>query len=495
MERQIPPERVPDPELTSWWSRLGAPRAHRLLLHNQLLGERLYLYSLARFLVVGAIAAGALFATYVVGIEQLETARLLGVAGALGFYNLIVFVIIRPYRDRERSEAAGALLTGVMHATILLDFLFLTIALWLVGGARSPFQVFYMFNVILASVLLSRKAAFLHTFLGYLLLAGLVIGEWRGWIPTCSPVGAVSTTEILDGRYVVTLLAVYGTLFALSVMMLTSLVQLLRSGEERLREANDQLESISSVRRDFLQIVLHDLRTPIVAVSQHLYNIEAQLSGKMSEQESRWLSRCQTRIKELMAFLNDLQVLAVLESEGIRKQARPIALRSLVNAIVAESQDLARLRNHTLVLECHEDLPDVNGIERLVREAIMNLITNALKYTPNGGRIVVRAARATLPRGPLPKRVGSRSSATEHVRIEVEDNGIGISKENQKLLFQEFGRIRPAQGANLDITGSSGLGLAIVRRIVSLHGGRIAVESELNKGSTFSIELPTATDA
>ena len=125
MERQITPERVPDPELTSWWSRLGAPRARRLLLHDQLLGERLYLYSLARFLVVCAIAAGAVFATYVVGIEQLETARLLGVAGALGFYNLIAFAIIRPYRDRERSEAVGTLLTGVMHATILLDFLFL----------------------------------------------------------------------------------------------------------------------------------------------------------------------------------------------------------------------------------------------------------------------------------------------------------------------------------------------------------------------------------
>ena len=463
--------------LISWWGRslgrFGARRAHRLLLHNQLLGERLYLYSLARFLVVGAIVAGTLFATYIVGVEDLDVTRLFGVAGALGFYNLIVFAIIRPYRGRERSEAAGSMLTGVMHAAILLDFLFLTIALWLVGGARSPFQAFYLFNVILASVLLSRKAAFFHTFLGYLLLAGLVIGEWKGWIPACSPVGAVSTASSLDGRYVVTLLVVYGMLFALSVIMLTSLVQLLRAGEERLREANDQLAALSAVRRDFLQMVLHDLRTPVVAVTQHLYNIEAVLSGKLSEQESRWLTRCQTRMNELMAFLNDLQVLTVLESEGIRKQAQPIDLKPLLESLVAENQDLARMRNHALALECSGDLPDIKGIPRLFREAVLNLITNAVKYTSAGGRIVVRA-----------------TSKDSRVRIEVEDNGIGISKENQKRLFQEFGRIRPAQSDNLDITGSSGLGLAIVRRIIEMHGGEVGVESELNQGSTFHIEVP-----
>lgn len=463
--------------LMSWWGRslgrFGTRRAHRLLLHNQLLGERLYLYSLARFLVVGAIVAGTLFATYIVGVEGLDVARLFGVAGALGFYNIIVFAIIRPYRGRERSEAAGSMLTGVMHATILLDFLILTIALWLVGGARSPFQAFYLFNVILASVLLSRKAAFFHTFLGYLLLSGLVIGEWMGWIPACSPVGAVSTTSSLDGRYVVTLLVVYGMLFALSVIMLTSLVQLLRAGEERLREANDQLAALSAVRRDFLQMVLHDLRTPVVAVTQHLYNIEAVLSGKLSEQESRWLARCQMRMNELLAFLNDLQVLTVLESEGIRKQSQPIDLKPLLESLVAENQDLAQMRNHALALECSGDLPDIKGIPRLFREAVLNLITNAVKYTPAGGRIVVRAM-----------------SKDGRVRIEVEDNGIGISRENQKRLFQEFGRIRPAQSDNLDITGSSGLGLAIVRRIIEMHGGEVGVESEPNQGSTFHIEVP-----
>lgn len=466
--------------IASWWKqrlhRFRTHRAHGLLLHSQLLGERLYLYSLARFLVVAAIVAGSLFATRVVGVQNLESTKLFAVALALCIYNLIIFILVRPCRNSGCSDDAEPMLTRVMHATILLDFLFLTIALWLVGGARSPFQVFYLFNVILASVLLSRRAAFLHTALAFFLLAELVIGEWLGIVPSCSPIGAVCTSERLDGRYVITLLVVYGTLFSLSTLILTSLVALLRAGEERLMETNNQLEALSAARRDFLHILVHDLKAPIVAVSQHLSNIDMYLSPKMTEQESRWLDRCQTRVKELMLFLNDLQVLAMLGSEGIKKQAHTIALSPLLEAVVNEGQDLARLRNHTMMFEAPAELPSINGIERLIREAVMNLITNAVKYTPNGGRIAIRAA-----------------STGNRVRIEVRDNGIGISCENQKLLFQEFSRIRTEDPNNVDVTASNGLGLAIVRRIVTLHGGTVGVESEVGVGSTFHIELPVAT--
>ena len=451
----------------------GSGTAQTLLLHNQLLGERLYLYSLARFLVVGAIIVGSFFATYVVGVQGLDIPRLLGVAGALAMYNVIVFLMVRPLRARERAAASYALLTGIMHGTIMLDFLFLTMALWLVGGARSPFQAFYLFHVILASIFLSRTAAFLYTLFGYLLLTLLVVGEWLDWIPSYSPAGAVSGVEILDGRYVLTLLVVYGMLFALSVSMLTSLVQLLRAGERDLRDANVQLERLSALRRDFLQIVLHDLKTPMVAVAQHLYNLEAQLRDSLPEQEARWLGRCQLRLREMSDLLNDLQVLAVLESEGIQKQTKQLDLGALLNTAVNENQDSARLRNHALTLELAEGLPPVQGIDRLLREAVTNLITNAIKYTPMGGMIVVRA-----------------SAGEDGVRIEVRDNGIGISQEDQTRLFQEFGRIRPKKSPQIDTTGSSGLGLAIVRRIVELHGGTVRVQSALHRGSTFIIQIP-----
>jgi signal transduction histidine kinase len=120
------------------------------------------------------------------------------------------------------------------------------------------------------------------------------------------------------------------------------------------------------------------------------------------------------------------------------------------------------------------DLAAIRGIPRLIREVIANLLTNAAKYTPPGGRIDVRAANT--PGG---------------VRLEVEDNGIGIAADDQGRLFKEFARIR-TQREDVDQSSSSGLGLSIVRRILEAHGGRATVISTPGKGSVFAVELPAA---
>ena len=448
----------------------GQPQ--NLLLHERLLGERLYLYSLARFLVVAAIVAGSLFASYVVGVEDLDVPKLLAVAAVLALCNCGVFFLVRSGRDGKRRVESRRVLRIITHATIMLDFLFLTIALWLVGGAKSPFQAFYLFNVILASVLLSRTAAFMHTLAGYLFLAALVVGEWLEWIPACYPGGAVSGGGPLDGRYVITLLAVYGLLFALSAAMLTGLMQLLRAGERGIRLTNAKLGHISAMRRDFLHIALHDLKAPVSAVSLQLYAIETELKDFLEMRHKKMFARCQVRLKEQGDFLYDLQILAALDVEGIREQNREVDIGTLVGNVVAENQDLAQERHHTLEAEFPERLPTVSGIERLLRESILNLITNAIKYTPEGGKITVRVM-----------------DGGGAVRIQVQDNGIGIAPEDRQRLFKEFVRIR-RDDVSVGQQASSGLGLSIVRRVVEAHGGHVEVESAVNKGSTFTIELP-----
>ncbi|NIA13971.1 MAG: hypothetical protein GWP08_07810 [Nitrospiraceae bacterium] len=448
--------------------------AHTFLLHKRLLGERLYFYSLARFGVVSGMIVVSLAAKYVVGIEGLDVPRLIGVAGVLAFYNVIIFLMVRPYRDRRKAENSYILLSGIMHGAIMLDFLFLTICLWLVGGAKSPFQAFYVFNVILASVLLSRPAAFGHTFVGFLFLAGLIVGEWLKIIPPTYPEGAIGWGEELDARFVVTLLFVYGALFTLSTLMLTSLMQLLRSGEREIRLANAELERLSGMRRDFLHLALHNMRAPANAVAMHIANLQAQLAGRLSQEQERWLCRCRLRLQEQSDFLADLQVLAFLESSGIEKEATDVDVKAMLQGVVAEHQDVARMREQALALELPSGvLPPVHGIERLLREAVVNLVTNALKYTPRRGAIVVRA---------LPTPGG--------VRIEVQDDGSGIAPADQERLFEEFARIPKNADADIDDQVSSGLGLSIVRRIVETHGGKVSVTSELQKGSTFAIDLP-----
>jgi signal transduction histidine kinase len=444
--------------------------ARALLVHRQLIGQRLYLYCLARYLVVAAVAIGSVFAPHVVGIQGLPTASLLLLALLLGAYNSIFFFVVRPYRKADAEPRVAGFLERLMHLTIFGDFLFLTAALWMVGGARSPFQAFYLFHVVLAGVLLSRRAAFGYALLAYALFGGMVMGQWLELLPSIYPEGAVLAGP-LTGRYVATILVVEGLLILLTVALLTSLTKLLRQGERRIRAANAELEAMADVQRDFLHIALHNLKSPVAAVSYLMENLEADLP-ELSEQQAHWLDRSKTRLRELTAFLRDLQSMAALESGELAKQTEQIDVAALLKKLVEEYQDLAAQQRHTLVCDCPADLPPVQGIERLLHEALTNYVTNAIKYTPEGGRIVV-AARAK----------------GDFLRLEVTDSGIGIDSVSQKRLFREFTRLKPKDSPLGQVPGS-GLGLSIVRRVADLHGGSVGVRSKEGEGSTFYMDLP-----
>jgi len=437
-----------------------------------MLCERLFIYSCVRFAVVGAIVVGAPFARRVLGIVDLDESGLLMLAAWLGAYNLAIFAFSLRHRNACRRSASAPLLIFVMHATIVIDFAFLTVALWFVGGAQSPFQAFYILHVIIAGLLLSRRATFVHAVTGYAMLATLVLGQWTGAIPGCWPGGAVNSDQPLDGRYVLAVLVVQGVLIGFSAFLVSSLSHLLRAGEHELRRANTALEHLSQMQRDFLRIALHDLKSPLAAVTGLLHNLESEVSGSLTPDQERWIARAQDRLKDLLGFLRDLQTLAQLESGRIAEQVESVDTKALLEHVVDEYQDLARLHEHTLQLELQPGLPAVRGIPTLLREIIANLVSNAIKYTPNGGVILVRAM-----------------ASGDRVRIEVEDNGVGIAPEDQGRLFNEFVRIRRRDAAVANVPGT-GLGLSIARRIAELHGGRITVISELNKGTVFTVSLP-----
>jgi len=175
----------------------------------------------------------------------------------------------------------------------------------------------------------------------------------------------------------------------------------------------------------------------------------------------------------MLGFLRDLQTLAELESGAIAKQAKLIDMNALLSKVAEEYQDLATQKHQTLRAELPDRLPEVRGVERMLHEALANYITNGIKYTQEGGAIVVRA-----------------SALENRIRVEVQDDGRGIAPEDQKRLFREFVRTMPKDGSGAQVAGT-GLGLSIVRRIVEAHGGRVGVESAEGRGSTFFLEIPS----
>lgn len=244
--------------------------------------------------------------------------------------------------------------------------------------------------------------------------------------------------------------------------------------ENRLRRTNASLRTLSKLRRDFLHIAVHDMKSPVSAAKMLLHSLQTLLAEKLDPREEHLIGRMHNRLDEASSFLRDFQFFAALEDPSqVRKNARRTDLNEILARVAGEQRSAAEENRHELTLESAEGLPCVAGIDRLLSEVVTNLTTNAVKYTPEGGRIVLRSA--VTPEG--------------HVRIEVEDNGIGISSENQRILFREFVRVKDNDVSGRKVPGI-GLGLSIVRRIVEMHGGRIFVRSEPEKGSVFGFDLP-----
>jgi signal transduction histidine kinase len=301
------------------------------------------------------------------------------------------------------------------------------------------------------------------------MLAALVLGEWFGWLPRHRPMGAVFGGPEDDFRVVWTLLFLYGLLTAATTYLATGIASRLRESERRLRKTGLSLERLADLRRSFLHVVVHDLRSPLGAVTTLLDNLSSELGGPLTEQQRQWVARADHRLRGGLELLRGLQVLADLETESLASLMVSVDLRPIVQEVVEEYADLAQQRRQSLTAELPESLPPVRGIARLLREALVNYVTNAIKYAGDGRTIVVRV-----------------HAQDADLRVEVQDDGPGIPPEKQTHLFEEFVRVSRGKGAE----AGTGLGLSIVRRIAEAHAGRVGVESAPGQGSCFFITLP-----
>lgn len=448
-----------------------------VLTHDRLLGRRLLLHIRARFIVAPLVVAGALFGRHIVGIEHLNVGAFAALALVVGLYNVVILKLALPRRDPEQAAEHRTVLRTLFRASMLLDFLALTLGVWLLGGARSPFLSFYLFHVVITSLLLARRTGMLAAALASALLAGLVLLEYWRVIPTHQPVGAVIGPGPLDGRYVVTLLLVYPTLFFLVALLLTSLVRVLRRAEADRQHKTIELERLSTMRKEFLRVALHDINSPVGVVSMLVRNVREGLCGPLEPRQADSLDRALRQLDGIHDLLKDLRLLSELDTTDLSEHSIEVSVGFLLDEVIEEQKDLAEAHRHILVAQTGESTGFVVGVPRLLKEAIANYVTNAIKYTPDGGAITVRG----IEHGDM-------------VRVEVADNGVGISEDDQKRLFREFTRVGRDNPQTKSVRGA-GLGLSLVRRIAEMHGGRVGVHSEPGRGSTFWLELPSCRSA
>lgn len=440
------------------------------LTHSRLLGRRLMLHQRVRAVAALMMAAGALFAHYVLGIHELPMFGLLLLAAVIFAYDGLIYWLARPHLTG--SFANKQHLEQLMFHAGWLDFLALTATIWMVGGARSPFMPFYLLHLVLSSLMLSRRATLALGGLAYAMILGLILGDLTGALPPYALPGDLAATGHMTWRAALTFATVYGLGILVALYLFLGLAANLRRGEEGVRRRAAELRYLASQRRDFLRVTTHNMRSPVGAAVMFLRNLEAGLGGELNERQLDWTSRALKRLDGLGVFLTEMTQFAALEAGQLEKKIEAVNIGRMLQLIVEEYGDSANERAQVLELEVEPDLPTVEAMPRLLREAVVNYVTNAIKYTPEGGRIQIAGRRVD-----------------DSIVIEVLDSGLGIPPDRLENVFEDFGRVESELPDGTKPEGT-GLGLSITKRIIEAHGGLVGVESVVGVGSRFRIVLP-----
>jgi len=272
--------------------------------------------------------------------------------------------------------------------------------------------------------------------------------------------------------------------------------------EERTRElqaANQQLEAASRHTSEFLASMSHELRTPLNSILGFADLLLGQGVGPLGEKQARYLTHIHNSGKHLLQLISDILDLSKVEAGKFVLQPEALNVGTTLDDILVIARGLAHKKSQTIQADVVPDLPPLQADPVRFKQILFNLLSNAVKFTPEHGTITVTARQVSGDEGTGAEGRKSRgaddleeSSSARQTWLEmrVADTGIGIRAEDLPRLFQEFVQLERTRAQNQEGTG---LGLALTRRLVELHGGRIWAESEgEGKGSTFTVVLPFA---
>ena len=239
----------------------------------------------------------------------------------------------------------------------------------------------------------------------------------------------------------------------------------------KLDEKTRELETASHHKSEFLADMSHELRTPLNAISGFSQVLRKQLFGEINEKQAEYLDDILGSSRHLLSLIDDVLDLAKVEAGQIELETAPFSLREALERGVVIVRENATKEGVRVSLSSDPGVDTVVADERRITQVVFNLLSNAVKFAPAGSTVDVTAARAD-----------------GEIRISVRDTGPGVAPEDQGRIFEEFQQA----AAGKERREGTGLGLALSRRLVELHGGRIWVDSELGKGSTFVFTLPVS---
>ncbi|HSS71486.1 MAG TPA: ATP-binding protein, partial [Casimicrobiaceae bacterium] len=238
-----------------------------------------------------------------------------------------------------------------------------------------------------------------------------------------------------------------------------------------IQDKSRQLETANRHKSEFLANMSHELRTPLNAIIGFSEVLLERLFGELNEKQDDYLKDIHSSGKHLLQLINDILDLSKVEAGRMELEPSTFDVPTAIANAMTLIRERAQKHEIMLGIDADPELGEITADERKFKQILLNLLSNAVKFTPDCGRIDVKARRDA-----------------DHVVVGVHDTGIGIALEDQEAVFEEFRQV----GRNYtNKQEGTGLGLALTRKFVELHGGRIWLESEPGKGSTFTFTIPS----
>jgi PAS domain S-box-containing protein len=247
--------------------------------------------------------------------------------------------------------------------------------------------------------------------------------------------------------------------------------------EKALQEAKEAAEAANRAKNEFISVITHELRSPMSAIHGSATLLSDEGAGPINQDQAEFLEIIETNTRRMITLVMDLNDVSRIESGQLHLRLRAIPLTEVVEEVVRSMQPKIEEKAHTLNLRIADDLPPMWGDRVRLGQILTNLVSNACKFTPKSGEITISA------------KYIADGSDSKVVCVSVQDNGLGIKREDQTKIFQKFFRAMDKRGSEIP---GSGLGLNITKYLVEMQRGHIWFESEYGRGSTFHFTMPVA---
>lgn len=425
---------------------------------------------LAVMLLIGYILSTNIILEFKYTNEQFIV--LFGSALFLLAYNLIFSGIW------EKIEAVSSGF-NVLHFSLLQmiqDLLTLFVLVYYTGGPESPIRMMFIFHMIIGSLILPGRVIYTIAVILIIAFSSLSFGEYLNFIAHQNVAGYKSEPLHSNFNFVFLNTIVFAAIVLTCVLIANSIAVELYKLEQQLLTSLEKLEKSEEEKEKYIMAVVHELKTPLSAVMSYLSIVTGKILGEIPPQPLERLERARARTQEAIDMINDVLHVSRMRLSG-QMNVQTVNYHDLVESSVDKFLDSAIAKG--VELNYINDLSKESVIEGdpfLLTLVFTNLISNAIKYTPHGGAVIIRAYRIS-----------------KEIKVEVIDSGIGIPKEDTEKIFEDFYRASNIKGKGYE---GAGIGLSIVKQIVESHNGRIQVESpsgfgdDMHPGTKFTVIFP-----